>query len=104
MYRLDVSKGPVTGYVVSVSKQGSCVEDHISLEANNVGCLLAECANIISHGVIGPTLNEGKVALDTHGNAYQLIAHVSENYVKAYYLTLREIKLFQASLKRAVDG
>ena len=104
MYRLDVSKAPMTGYVVSVSQQGSGVEDHISLTKENVHFLTTECSNIIKMGCPGPTGNNGKVALDTHGNAYQLIVHVSDNYVRAYYLTKTEVKLFQASLKRAIDG
>jgi len=104
MYKLDVSKTPLDDYVVSVSKEGSCIEDHIAIKDDGVNFLVAECSNLLKHGLSGPTMNQSNIALDKHGNVYQLVVHVSPSFVKSYVLTETEIKLFQASLKRAVDG
>ena len=104
MYRLDVTKGPLSGYAISVSKQGSCVEDHIIMDDDNTERLLVECSSVVSSGEIAPTLTRDRVCLDKHSNSYQMIVNVSEGYVRVYCLTMTEIKLLRASLKRAVDG
>lgn len=104
MYRLAVSKGRVDNYAISVSKEGSCIEDHIALDDGTAKALVAECASLLKLGTPSLAANTGKVSLDTYNNAFQMIVHISDNFVKAYHLTRTELKLFQASLRRALDG
>ncbi|MHA2064171.1 MAG: hypothetical protein ACXABY_07300 [Candidatus Thorarchaeota archaeon] len=104
MYKLTATKTPLSDYAVSVSKEGSCVEDHFSVDASNVKYLITECKSLLQLGCPSPTLDDSRISLDLYGNAYQMVVRVSKDYVKAYILNETEIKLFQASLKRAIDG
>lgn len=107
MYRLDVSKLELhSNYSICISKDGQPVEDHICITDAQAGYLADESDKLARGGEssIPPNLDVTIGRSGKHGNAYQLIIQVSDTYLKVYILTEIELKLFVASLKRAIDG
>jgi len=106
MYKLDVSKSPPVGFEVCLYREGQPVEDFLFIDADDAGYLVRTGDKIVK-GNESDEATDGSVSLDKspkHGNAYQLTVRVNDNYVKVFVLTEVELKLFIASLKRAIDG
>lgn len=107
MYRLDVTKDALVGYAICVYREGFPVEDYLLASPSEIQSLIDTGTKLLKGLSIDDDTPEGSISLDVshkHGNAYQLIVRTSESYVKVFILTEVELKLFLASLKRAVDG
>jgi len=108
MYRLDVNKLPLgSDYSICISQDGQPVEDYICITDAQAGYLVDEGDRLVRGGEeqeTPPNLDVTIGRSDKHGNAYQFIIKVSTTYLKVYILTEMELKLFIASLKRAIDG
>lgn len=106
MYKLDVSKSALLGFEVCLHKEGCSVDEYLIIDDDSaaylvdVGGALAKSEN--SDAV--PTGSISLTASTKYGNAFQLVVKVTENYFKVHVLTKVELKLFLASLKRAIDG
>jgi hypothetical protein len=108
MYKLDVDKLPFSkSYTICMSKEGQPVEDYFAITDDQAGYLVDEGDRLVKGGdeQLTPANLDITLGKSTkHGNAYQLIYKVNDNYVKVFILTEVELKLFLASLKRAIDG
>ncbi len=104
MFKLDVTKTSSNAFEVCLHKEGYPIEDRLYVDLDTVQELVSDGDALLK----GDTCTSlGAVTLSKslkHGNAYQLTAGVNENYVRVFVLTEVELKLFLASLKRAIDG
>ena len=105
MYSLNVSKDSLS-YCVCIRSNGLPLEDFVRFD-EEAAKYLASLGPKILKGEDDYNSPVGKVYIDkspNHGNAYKLVVSVAEHYVRVFILTEPELKLFVASLKRALDG
>ena len=106
MFKLDVNKHSEDDYSLCIYKEGSGIEEYISLDDTTVRNLVVDCCDVLGK----PTSDEKSLAvmnratLVKQGVARHLILTVGDGYTKCFTLSETEVKLFQASLKRAIDG
>jgi len=106
MFKLAVSKSLLEDFVICVHCEGHPVEDYLSIDAEAAAYLVSVGSSIVNGVEVDPA-NPSSVNLEKsskHGNAYKLLVRVNDSYIKVFVLTEVELKLFLASLKRAIDG
>ena len=109
MYRLDVEKLPNSSsyYSVCLSRDGHPVEDYVCITSEQAGYLVDEGYRLVrgeDDQIIPSNLDITIGRSNKSSNSYQFIVKVSDTYLKVFILTEVEMKLFIASLKRAIDG
>ena len=104
MYQLDVSKHS-TGFEIRAHTKGCSIEDCMYVSAEDANRLVRE-GRSISRGNPSTSSQTPKKAsfVNLGSGTIQFVFEVVPNYIKVFVLTRVELKLFVASLKRAIDG
>lgn len=104
MFKLHAKKLNYDRFEICLNKEGYPIEDYLYTNDSTVRELAVTGTALIKNEDYAST---GSVTLSrsgSHGNAYHLAASINTNYVRVFILTEVELKLFIASLKRALDG